>query len=199
MPLKKEHSRVNHVAHAGKAVLLSPNIIINFFFIDCLNRLFMLMKKVHLCLCLMAGLLLMAGQISAQEKKYEIKGKVLSSDNKPLEGVSITVNGVQSAGTVTDKNGQYRILTANGKVTLSFSYVGYAIRQEAVAERSIVDVTLKEEAKDADEVVVIGYQTVRRKDLVGAVASISSKDLKDIPVNSAAEALAGKLPGGARS
>ncbi len=154
----------------------------------------MLMKKVHLCLCLLAGFLLLAGQISAQEKKFEVKGKVISSDNQPLEGVSVTVSG-SASGVVTGKDGQYRIMVVNGKVSLSFSYIGYAIRQEAVAERNIVNVTLKIEAKDADEVVVIGYQTVRRKDLVGAVASISSKDLKDIPVNSAAEALAGKLPG----
>jgi hypothetical protein len=63
-----------------------------------------------------------------------------------------------------------------------------------VAERAIVNVSLKTETKESEEVVVIGYQSVKSKDLVGAVASIGAKQLKDIPVNSAAEAIAGKLP-----
>lgn len=155
----------------------------------------MSMRKANLCLLLLAGMVFLSGSLQAQEKKFEVKGKVLSADNLPLDGVSVSVKGATQSGTVTDKNGQYRIVVANGKVTLVFSYIGFGNRQEAVNDRNTIDVTLKPEAKDGEEVVVIGYQTVRRKDLVGAVASVSAKDLKDIPVNSAAEALAGKLPG----
>lgn len=174
--------------------IISLNIA-NQFIIDCLNRLRMLMKKRNLAVCLLAGLFLLAGSLLAQEKKFEIKGRVTSPDNQPLESVSVSVKGVQQSGTVTNKNGEFRILTTDGKVTLVFTSVGFAKREEAVAGRNSVNVSLQTEVKESDEVVVIGYQSVRRRDLVGAVASISAKDLKDIPLNSAAEALAGKLPG----
>jgi TonB-linked SusC/RagA family outer membrane protein len=197
MPLKNKRLTIVTAApvRANPSFYHSPINIANQTIIDCLNRLRMLMKKVNLCVCLLAGLFLLAGHVSAQEKKFEIKGRVVSSDNQPLEGVSVSVKNVQQSGTVTNKNGEYRILTTNGKVTLVFSSIGFSNLEEAVAERVVVNVTLKNEAKESEEVVVIGYQSVKRKDLVGAVASIGAKELKDIPVNSAAEAIAGKLPG----
>ncbi len=154
----------------------------------------MLNRIRNLCLCMMAGLCLFAGQLSAQEKKLEVKGKVTSADKQPLEGVSVKVQGNQAA-TVTDKDGMYRILVTDNKSTISFSYIGYATRQEQVNGRSAIDITLITEVKEAEEVVVIGYQTIRRKNLLASVSSIGAKDLKDIPVNSAAEALNGRLAG----
>lgn len=195
MLFKHEPTPVVSAAHARSHTLsLLPPDITELFIIDCLNRLRMLMKKMNLCLFLMAGFLLLAGQLSAQDKKFEIKGKVTSNDNQPLEGVNVTVRGGQ-AGTATDKNGQYRILVESGKVTLGFSYIGYTSRQEAVNDRGTINVTLSAEVKEAEEVVVIGYQTIRRKNLLASVSSVSAKDLKDIPVNSAAEALNGRLAG----
>lgn len=196
MPPKKEHSCVRKSVYVYSSIfsylsfLNSTNLSI-----DCLNRLRMRMTKVHLCLLLLAGfMLLQPDYLLAQEKKFEVKGKVTSSDNTPLEGVSITVKGVP-AGTVTDKSGQYRILVDNSKVILSFSYVGYTVRQESVNGKNTLNVSLTAEVKEAEEVVVIGYQTIRRKNLLASVSSVSAKDLKDIPVNSAAEALNGRLAG----
>lgn len=167
----------------------------NLFIMDRLKRLRMLMKRVNLCMALLAGLLLLQPiALLAQEKKFEVKGKVSSTDNQPLEGVSVSVKG-QQAGTVTDQTGQYRILVDNGNVTLTFSYVGYALRQEAVKGRNTVNVSMTAEAKESEEVVVIGYQTIKRKNLLASVSSVGAKDLKDIPVNSAAEALNGRLAG----
>ena len=155
----------------------------------------MLMKKLNLCLLILVGFLLVQPKtVSAQDTRIEVKGKVTSSDNGPLEGVSVTVKG-QKGGAVTDKNGQYRITADNNKATLSFTYVGYAARQVALNGTNTLDVVLTPEAKEADEVVVIGYQTVRRKNLLASVSSVSAKELKDIPVNSAAEALNGRLAG----
>ena len=155
----------------------------------------MLMKKVTLCFMLIAGsLLLQPGHLLAQEKKFEVKGKVTSPDNQPLEGVSVTVRGVK-AGTVTDKSGQFRILVDDSKGSLSFSYVGYTVRQEAINGRNSINVSLVQETKETEDVVVIGYQTVRRKDVLASVSSVGAKDLKDIPVNSAAEMLNGRLAG----
>jgi len=177
------------------SILSFPQIITNPSIIDCLNRLRMRMKKGNLCLCLMAGLLLLQpGYLLAQDKKTEVKGIITSADNQPLEGVSVTVKGVQ-AGTVTDKTGAFRILVDNPNATLSFSYVGYAVRQEALNGRNTINVSLTAQVKEAEDVVVIGYQTVRRKDVLASVSSISARELKDIPVNSAAEMLNGRLAG----
>lgn len=126
--------------------------------------------------------------------RFEVKGRVTAND-QPLEGVSVRAKGAQS-GTVTDKDGNYRILVDNGKVTLVFSSVGYANREEAVNNRNTIAVSLSPQvAEDLDDVVVIGYQTVRRKNLLASVSSIGARDLKDIPINSAAEALSGRLAG----
>jgi len=155
----------------------------------------MRMKSVCLCLLLMAGLLSLHPNLSiAQGGKLEVKGKV-TSNNFPLEGVSVTVKGGKEAGTVTDKNGQFKIVLQDGKSSLTFSYVGYADQTIAVNNKSTLNVSLVASAAETEEVVVIGYQTVKRKNVLASIASVSAKDLKDIPVNSAAEALNGRLAG----
>lgn len=153
------------------------------------------MKKVYLCILLLLGFLLIQSEnLLAQDKKFEVKGTVTSADKKPLEGVNIRVVGGQS-GTATDATGHYRILVDNGTVSLVYSYVGYASKTIAVNNKNIIDVALTPEVKESEEVVVIGYQTIKRKNLLASVSSVSAKDLKDIPVNSAAEALNGRLAG----
>jgi TonB-linked SusC/RagA family outer membrane protein len=143
----------------------------------------------------MAGLLSLQPNLSiAQGGKLEVKGKV-TSNNLPLEGVSVTVKGGKEAGTVTDKNGQFKIVLQDGKSSLTFSYVGYADQTIAVNNKSTLNVSLVASAAETEEVVVIGYQTVKRKNVLASIASVSAKDLKDIPVNSAAEALNGRLAG----
>ena len=82
-----------------------------------------------------------------------------------------------------------------GNSVLQFSYVGSKTKSVPVENRTEVNVTLTIAASTLNDVVVVGYGTVKRKDLTGSVSSISSKDLKDIPINSAEEALAGKLAG----
>jgi len=155
----------------------------------------MRMKSVCLCLLIMAGLLSLHPNLSiAQGGKLEVKGKV-TSNNLPLEGVSVTVKGGKEAGTVTDKNGQFKIVLQDGKSSLTFSYVGYADQTIAVNNKSTLNVSLVASAAETEEVVVIGYQTVKRKNVLASIASVSAKDLKDIPVNSAAEALNGRLAG----
>ncbi|MFM2203368.1 MAG: hypothetical protein RLZZ605_332, partial [Bacteroidota bacterium] len=155
----------------------------------------MRMKSVCLYLLLLVGLLSLHPNLSfAQSGKLEVKGKVTSND-LPLEGVSVTVKGGKEAGTVTDKNGQFKIVLQDGKSSLTFSYVGYTDQTIAVNNKSTINVSLVSAASETEEVVVIGYQTVKRKNVLASIASVSAKDLKDIPVNSAAEALNGRLAG----
>ena len=155
----------------------------------------MRMKSVCLYLLLLVGLLNLNPNLSiAQTGKLEVKGKVTSND-LPLEGVSVRVKGGKEAGTVTDKNGQFKIVLQDGKSSLTFSYVGYSDQTVAVNNKSTINVSLISAASETEEVVVIGYQTVKRKNVLASIASVSAKDLKDIPVNSAAEALNGRLAG----
>lgn len=145
--------------------------------------------------CVTALALLFMCISALAQNSFEIKGRVTGADNQPLEGVSVKVKGTQN-GIVTAKDGSYRLLAANGRVTLVFSSVGFTAKEEAVNGRSNINTSLSAAAAESlDDVVVIGYQTVKRKNLLASVASVGAKDLKDIPINSAAEALSGRLAG----
>jgi TonB-linked SusC/RagA family outer membrane protein len=132
----------------------------------------------------------------AWSQNRQITGRVISdSANGGLPGVTIAVKG-GNATTVTDATGNFSIsVPGNDNPRLTFSYVGYATQEVAVGSRSTISVTLNSVSTTLSDVVVIGYQTVRRKDLLASVSSVSARDLKDIPINSAAEALNGRLAG----
>ncbi|MEI7735508.1 MAG: TonB-dependent receptor [Ferruginibacter sp.] len=124
-----------------------------------------------------------------------VKGKVTDESGAPLTGVNVIVKSTKK-GTQTDKDGAFSIqVPATGTVELIISSVGYAAKTVTVTGSETVAVSLKRDAITQEDVVVIGYQTVRRKDLLASVSSIGAKDLKDIPLNSAAEALNGRLAG----
>lgn len=147
------------------------------------------MKKIFLTLCM----LLFTACVFAQTKL--ISGTVTGSEGDTLVGVTIQIKGTK-IGTVTDAFGYYSInVPATGKVELLFTYTGYAEQTIEVGTSNTINVTLKSVNKTLDEMVVIGYQTVQRRDLTGSVSSVTAKELKDIPVNSAGEALEGRLSG----
>ncbi|MDQ6610513.1 MAG: TonB-dependent receptor plug domain-containing protein, partial [Bacteroidota bacterium] len=131
----------------------------------------------------------------AWSQTRQITGRVQSdSSSAPLLGVNVTVKGTRTT-TATGANGHYAItIPSNGNVVLVFSSVGYGSQDVSVGTKTTVDVTLTSTAAALD-VVVIGYQTVRRKDVTASVSSIGAKDLKDVPLTSAAEALSGRLAG----
>jgi TonB-linked SusC/RagA family outer membrane protein len=123
-----------------------------------------------------------------------VKGKVKDESGVALAGVTILQKG-SKAGVQTDANGNFSI-TLSGKVEdLTLSYVGFKTQNINISGKDNVTITLVREIASSEEVVVIGYQTVRRRDLLASVSSVSAKDLKDIPINSAAEALNGRLAG----
>src|SRR5262245_27586554 len=145
---------------------------------------------------LLAGILfLVAGAFTNElfAQGREIKGRVTSESNQPLPGITVTVKGTKNS-TVTDAAGNYRI-TVNGNVTLVFTSVGYVSYEVGTTGKTEVSVSLTQEVKTGEEVVVIGYQSIKRKNLLASVSSVGAKDLKDIPINSAAEALNGRLAG----
>tara|TARA_R110000868_G_scaffold28241_3_gene106157 strand:- start:2488 stop:5403 length:2916 start_codon:yes stop_codon:yes gene_type:complete len=115
------------------------------------------------------------------------------SSSQPLPGVNILIRGTTS-GTATDFDGNYQINVKNGDV-LVFSYVGYNPVEITYAGQSTLNVQLIENAAQLDEVVIIGYGSVKKQDLTGAADLITAKDFNEGPILSAQELIAGKLAG----
>ena len=110
-----------------------------------------------------------------------------------LMGVSVRVDGT-TVGTSTDLDGAYSI-KASENATLSFSYMGYEAVSEKVNGRTQIDVTLHSKAELMDEVVVVGYTSMKRRDINGAVSKIDSKVISELPVASTAQAMQGRIAG----
>ena len=130
-------------------------------------------------------------QLSAQ--KTAVNGTVVDSKNEPLIGVSVIVKGTVN-GTVSDFNGKFT-LNAAPKDVLVFSYVGMNSREVLVANEKNLRVQMEDNTKALEEVVVVGYGSVKRKDLTTAVSSVSTKDIAQRPLISAASAIQGKAAG----
>ncbi len=124
----------------------------------------------------------------------QVSGKVIDESGAGLPGVSIIIKGT-SKGTTTDVTGKYSFSIPEGATSLIYSFVGYEPREVLVGNQTTIDITLKVDVKALGEVVVVGYGTQNRKDVTGSIASISSQDIKDMPVTNVAEGMAGKLPG----
>ncbi|MCC2548054.1 TonB-dependent receptor [Hymenobacter sp. BT175] len=153
------------------------------------------MKKHLLFFLLLLQATLMASAQQATQRRIE--GTVKAAENgETLPGVTVVVQGTTN-GASTDPNGKFSLsVPANEEVTLNLSYIGFEPKKIVVpAGTTVVNTTLKTDAKTLDDVVVIGYQAVNRRDVTGSVSSVSSQQIKDVPVNSAAEALSGRLAG----
>ena len=123
-----------------------------------------------------------------------VTGTVTSgTDGEGLIGVSVQVKERPNVGTITDLDGKYSIQAASDE-TLIFSYIGYQT-QRIKANKTIVNVELKEDSKILDEVVVVGYGTMKRSDLTGAVTSISEDEIKQSVITSLDQALQGRAAG----
>jgi TonB-dependent starch-binding outer membrane protein SusC len=129
----------------------------------------------------------------AQGQAITVTGTIKSGPDEYLPGVSVLEKGT-SNGTVTDVDGKFSIrVPANS--TLVFSFIGMKSQEVVIASQTSIDVILEPDVTQLDDIVIVGYGEVERKDLTTSVSSINSKQLKDIPINSAAQALAGRLAG----
>ena len=132
--------------------------------------------------------------IFAQSGSRKISGIVTDISNESIIGVSVQIKGT-SSGTITNIDGRYSLDVPNDKQVLIFSFMGYETQEVRIGNLSVANVVLKDASLSLDELVVVGYGTQRRRDLTGAVASISGDKLQDIPVSDAAQAIVGRLPG----
>ena len=134
--------------------------------------------------------------ISAYAQSLTVTGKVIDSEGYEVIGGSVTIKGAAGIGTVTDVNGNYSLKVNDAsKDVLVFSYVGMTSQEVKVNGKNVINVTLKADAVLLDEVVAIGYATVKRKDLTGSVASVNSKELSKVPTSDITQALAGRMAG----
>ena len=123
-----------------------------------------------------------------------VTGTVTDGTGEPLIGVSVQVKGT-STGAITDLDGKFSISGVNSGSTLVVSYIGYSTQEIKVGNQTTFEITMTDDAQLLDEVVVIGYGAVRRKDLTGSVATVDADVLAAVPVASATEALTGKMAG----
>ena len=122
-----------------------------------------------------------------------VKG-IVTDGTSSVPGVTVLEQGTTN-GTVTDMDGKYSIRISNGNSKIVFSSIGFKSQSIAPGNRTTIDVVLVEDISNLDEVVVVGYGTVKRKDLTGSSVSVGSANITNIPVTTAAQALTGKAAG----
>ena len=130
--------------------------------------------------------------LSAQTKT--VTGTVSDAAGEALTGVSVSVKGT-STGTVSDIDGRYSIGAPDKDAVLVFSYLGFVTREIGIGSRTKIDVTLSEDVQLLDEVVVVGYGTVKKATLTGAVASVTDKEIITTKNADVQNALTGKMAG----
>ena len=138
--------------------------------------------------------LLLPDGIFAQNSA-SISGHVISAtEGEGIPGVSVTLKGT-STGVITDKQGKFEISFSVPGAVLVFSHVGFQTREVAVGTKNVLNVTLSQDNTRLNDVVVVGYGQVKRKDLTGAVSTVKMQDLEKAPVKSFEDALAGRVAG----
>jgi len=123
-----------------------------------------------------------------------VRGKVTDDKGEVLPGVNVTIKG-SVRGTSTDASGNFTLANAEKGAVLVFSYIGYLSKEIAVGDKAIINVSLAEEAKSLNEVVVVGFGTQKKATVTGAIASISTKELLQSPVANISNSLVGRVPG----
>ena len=130
--------------------------------------------------------------LSPQQKS--VSGKVTDNSGAPLPGASVVVKGTRT-GVITDANGNYSLSNIPENAILQFSFVGMKGQEITVKSQSQINITLAEEIVGIDEVVAIGYGTVKKRDLTGSVASIKSSEITKTASNNALQSMQGKIAG----
>ncbi|MBA4410519.1 MAG: TonB-dependent receptor [Bacteroidota bacterium] len=129
-----------------------------------------------------------------QEQKFSVKGTVKSQSGEPIPGVTIAVKGT-STGTISDGNGNYTLSVPSGASTLVFSFVGLKTQEIAVNNRTSINVVLEEETIGLEEVVAVGYGTMKKSDLTGSVASVKSSQVENEQPQALQDMLRGNIAG----
>jgi TonB-linked SusC/RagA family outer membrane protein len=132
---------------------------------------------------------------SAFGQVQTISGKVLAADrNEPLPGVTVVVKGT-TIGTGTAADGSFSLSVPNGTGTLVVSFVGYITKELPITGTTPITVTLSQDVKALQEVVVVGYGTQRKSDVTGSLSSVSAEQIQQVPTTNLTQALQGRAAG----
>ena len=147
-------------------------------------------------MCLGLALLVMAApaQVFAQSGKFEVKGVVVDTFGTPVIGATVLEQGTTN-GVTTDVNGQFALKVKSGQSIVSISYIGYLTKELAAASTELQRVVLEEDSAMIDDVVVIGYGTVKKNDLTGSVVAVKAEDINRGAIVSTQDMMQGKVPG----
>lgn len=129
-----------------------------------------------------------------EKPPVKVNGKVTDENQEPLMGVSVGVPGTAS-GTLTDISGHFTLEIPGTINQLVFSYIGYDQQEVFIGGRTTIDIQMQQKVQNLDEVVVVGYGSIRRKDLTGSIVSVNTEDLNSLPVPSIGDALQGRASG----
>ena len=132
--------------------------------------------------------------VNNAEQKISIKGTVKDAAGIPIPGANVLVKGT-TIGTITDLDGNYSIVIPENSNTLVFSYIGFKTTEVAINGKSVVNISLKSDAATLDEVVVVGYGTVKKSDLTGSLSSVNTKDISKTQNTNIAQAIQGRAAG----
>lgn len=130
---------------------------------------------------------------NSSDKIIRITGKVTDTNGEPIIGANVSTKGT-TLGTITDINGSF-LLDVPSETVISISYIGYLTQEVKVKQQTSLNIVLKEDTQALEEVVVVGYGTVKRANLGGAVATADAKAFEARPVQNAVTALQGEVPG----
>ena len=137
--------------------------------------------------------ILWGGKLSINQQDKRIIGVVLDDTGTPVIGANVLVKGT-TIGTITDMDGRFS-LEAPADAVLQISYIGFLTQEITVGNKNEISISLREDAEALDELVVVGYGTVKRANLGGAVSTADAKAFESRPIQNAAAALQGEVPG----
>jgi len=129
-----------------------------------------------------------------QQQPNQIKGKVTDFNRQPLPGVTVVIKGTTD-GTVTDANGEYTLTNIPRNAIMLFTFVGMKAQEIMAEGKTTINVVMEEETIGLEEVVAIGYGTMKKSDLTGSIVSVSADDIKNRPITTIGQALQGKASG----
>jgi len=154
----------------------------------------MTMKKVYKCLMKTSVFLVfLISSVAVYAQERSISGTVKDETGQPMPGVNVIVKGT-TTGTASDGDGKYT-LSVPENATLVFTFVGYTTAEVPVGTQSVVDVQMSPDATSLSEVVVTGYQTLRKADISGAVSVVDAGDISGLVASNFAQKLSGRAPG----
>ena len=133
---------------------------------------------------------------SAQQQKTQVTGTVTDANGEPIVGANVLVKGQTGMGTTTDMDGKFSLdLKGIESPILVISYIGYTTQEVVVGDKTVLNITMREDSKALEEVVVIGYGANSKRNLTSAVSTVDAGKIKNVPVANITDALAGRAAG----